>query len=287
MSGAPSGDDRGHPDAAATHNRAPTACGRPSHFVEGSEAVDFQPRNREEAYGFVRDTLERFGCRCLGRRQGRGPRVPRRHHTPADVRLLADVDEACGQMSGPAAREVLRRQSEVFGDARFERLAAPSNGHLYNLRGSPTYRASAPCGRGVRVRRRRRRHLGALPAAAPLGACCCPSRSASSASTPTTRRAETRRLRVHQPPRRGAARQAPRRAFHQVLPAHLQRQRPGRCPPSRGLRERPRRAPPVRPRPHRAALRRRRQPLRAGHPVAVPQLPPPLPVRHPTSAHPP
>ena len=34
-------------------------------FVEGNEAVDFQPRDRNEAYGFVRDTLERFGCRRL------------------------------------------------------------------------------------------------------------------------------------------------------------------------------------------------------------------------------
>ena len=147
-------------------------------FVEGSEAVDFHPRDREEANGFVRDTLERFGYRRLGRRdkgvvlaflvaatgisrpqierlvrqwrdtgevrdrRADGPGRPfARRYTPADVRLLADVDEAYGQMSGLATREVLRRQFEVFGDARFERLAALSNGHLYNLRGSATYRA--------------------------------------------------------------------------------------------------------------------------------------------------
>ena len=33
-------------------------------FVEGNEAVDFQPESRDEAYGFVRDTLNRFGYRC-------------------------------------------------------------------------------------------------------------------------------------------------------------------------------------------------------------------------------
>ena len=147
-------------------------------FVEGNDAVDFQPQTRDEAYGFVRDTLERFGYRRLGRRDkgavlrflvaatgmsrpqterlvrqwretgdvrdrradGPGRPFPRRY-TPADVRLLADVDEAYGQMSGLATREVLRRQSEVFGDARFARLATLSNGHLYNLRGSPTYHA--------------------------------------------------------------------------------------------------------------------------------------------------
>ena len=147
-------------------------------FVEGNEAVDFQPRDRDEARGFVRDTLERFGYRQLGRRdkgvvlrflvaatgisrkqierlvrqwrdtgevrdrRADGPGRPfARRYAPADVRLLADVDEAYGQMSGLATREVLRRQFEVFGDARFERLATLSNGHLYNLRGSPTYRA--------------------------------------------------------------------------------------------------------------------------------------------------
>ena len=37
-------------------------------FVEGNEAVDFEPKDRDEAYGFVRDTLDRFGYRGLGKR---------------------------------------------------------------------------------------------------------------------------------------------------------------------------------------------------------------------------
>ena len=57
-----------------------------------------------------------------------------------DIRLLAQVDAQLGQMSGSATRAVLRRQWKVFGDARFERLAGLSNGHLYNLRKSRTYR---------------------------------------------------------------------------------------------------------------------------------------------------
>ena len=40
-------------------------------FVEGNEAVDFQPRDRAEAYGFARSTLERFGYRKLGKRDKR------------------------------------------------------------------------------------------------------------------------------------------------------------------------------------------------------------------------
>ena len=147
-------------------------------FVEGNEAVDFQSRDRGEAYGFARATLERFGYRRLGkrdkgvvlrflvaatgisrqqmerlvrqwrdtgairdRRGGNRGRPFARRYAAADIRLLAEVDEAFGQMSGLATREVLRRQLEVFGDARFARLATISNGHVYNLRNSATYRA--------------------------------------------------------------------------------------------------------------------------------------------------
>ena len=82
--------------------------------------------------------------RATGRicdRRGGGPTRPFvRRYTAADVRLLADVDAALGQRCGPATRAVLRRQFTLFGDQRFERLAGLSNGHLYTLRKSQSYR---------------------------------------------------------------------------------------------------------------------------------------------------
>jgi transposase InsO family protein len=63
-----------------------------------------------------------------------------RRYTAADVALLAEVDRAMGTLSGPATVCVLRRQRDVFGDARFERLGSISVGHLYNLRSSAGYR---------------------------------------------------------------------------------------------------------------------------------------------------
>ena len=66
------------------------------------------------------------------------PRFQRRY-TPADVELLAAVDEAHDTLSGPATRHILKREFEVYGKAEFERLAKLSNGHLYNLRQSPRY----------------------------------------------------------------------------------------------------------------------------------------------------
>ena len=82
--------------------------------------------------------------RATGRiadRRARGPSAPfPRRYTRLDIRLLAEVDAELGQMSGAATRAVLRRQWAVFGNARFERPAKLSNGHLYNLRKSRTYR---------------------------------------------------------------------------------------------------------------------------------------------------
>ena len=146
-------------------------------FVEGNEPVTFQPEGRDQAYAFVDEILTRFDYRRLGRadkgvvlrflvavtgfsrqqlerlvrqwrdsgtirdrRGGNRGRPFARRYTVADIRLLADIDAAFGQMSGLATRAVLRRQYEIFDDARFARLAAISNGHIYNLRASRTYR---------------------------------------------------------------------------------------------------------------------------------------------------
>ena len=146
-------------------------------FVEGSEPVDYQPEDRRSAYEFVRRTLVRFGYPRLGRadrgclraylgkacgfspaqisrlirqqvetgvvedRRARNSGRPfETRYTPADIRLLAEVDEAFGGMSGLATCEILRRARDVHGDARFERLADVSRSHLYNLRATRTYR---------------------------------------------------------------------------------------------------------------------------------------------------
>ncbi len=64
-----------------------------------------------------------------------------RRYTAADIALLAEVDSAMDTLSGPATACVLRRQREVFGDTRFERLGSISVAHLYNLRHSAGYQA--------------------------------------------------------------------------------------------------------------------------------------------------
>lgn len=143
-------------------------------FLAGSRPLDLRPETRAEAYAFVAETLERFDYPRRGKadkgllrrflvkvaglsraqvtrllRQHRttgaitdrrGPRRPfPRRYTKADIGLLAEVDALHGTLSGPATRKLCDRALHRFGDGRFERLAAISNGHLYNLRRSTTY----------------------------------------------------------------------------------------------------------------------------------------------------
>ena len=44
---------------------------------------------------------------------------------------------------GPATKEILRRNHEIHGDERFRRLGSISNGHIYNLRKTRSYRDGA------------------------------------------------------------------------------------------------------------------------------------------------
>ncbi len=168
-------------------------------FLEGSEAADITPHDREAAYAFVERTLVRFRyhfglsragkglvrkclakvtgysdaqlTRLIGQQRRTGHirdhrlRPPARPfatvYTAADALLLAEVDEAMGQLSGPATKRILWRMCHVFGDKRFERLAGISNGHIYNLRARRAYRTARTTFRTTRgapspIGRRRR-----------------------------------------------------------------------------------------------------------------------------------
>jgi hypothetical protein len=146
--------------------------------LDGTQALEFRAAEEDEQrYAWIEQVLRRLGYRQLGRsdrgavlaylqrlsgysraqvrrlvskwmagkRLVKSYQVPEhafaRRYTAVDVALLAQVDRALGTLSGPAMACVLRRQRDVFGDARFERLGSLSVGHLYNLRNSGGYRA--------------------------------------------------------------------------------------------------------------------------------------------------
>lgn len=54
--------------------------------------------------------------------------------------LLAEVDAAHEELSGPAKRRILEREFQVFGKPEYQTLAAISVSHIYNLRRCQTYR---------------------------------------------------------------------------------------------------------------------------------------------------
>lgn len=144
-------------------------------FLQASDAVGFEGRNREEVYGWVNRTLgqqryselDRGGrglirryiekmtglsraqtTRLIGRYLRGEPvqvKAYRRHRFPTryrmtDIALLAAVDGAHEVLSGPATQKILQREFYDYGDRRYERLARLSVAHLYRLRRSKAYR---------------------------------------------------------------------------------------------------------------------------------------------------
>ena len=145
-------------------------------FLNGELTIDVRIRTRTDAYEFIAETLLRFDYFYLGKadkgvlqrylaevaglsraqlfrllnqyrttgqiadRRGVPRRPFPRRYTDADIELLAEVDALHGALSGPVARALCARAYHLFGDRRFQRLARISNGHVYNLRRSRTYR---------------------------------------------------------------------------------------------------------------------------------------------------
>ena len=144
-------------------------------FLEASDELGFQGRNRDEVYGWVDLTLRQQGYQTL-KRSGRGlvrrylekmtglsraqttrlittflggeevkAKPYRRHrfaqrYTREDVALLVAVDTAHDTLSGPATQKLLQRAYHDFAQADHERLAGISVAQLYRLRGSARYR---------------------------------------------------------------------------------------------------------------------------------------------------
>jgi transposase InsO family protein len=144
-------------------------------FVEASEEIQFEGEHQAEIYRWVEGALReqdygnlaRSGkglvkryiakmtglsraqvTRLIGRYSEQGEvKVKRgdRHrfaarYGHADIELLAGVDEAHDTLSGPATQKILYREFHEFADAPYERLAAISVAHIYNLRKRLAYR---------------------------------------------------------------------------------------------------------------------------------------------------
>jgi predicted DNA-binding transcriptional regulator AlpA len=144
-------------------------------FLAGSGEVQFAGQRREDVYGWVQRTLvqheyagldkpskglvRRYLAHLTGLSRSQITRLieqqvrtgqvnvaryqrrqfPTRY-TASDVSLLAYVDRAHGNLSGPATRRILEREFSEYRQAAYERLSAISVAHLYRLRNTQAYR---------------------------------------------------------------------------------------------------------------------------------------------------
>jgi len=144
-------------------------------FLAGSGEVRFKGQRRTEVYAWVERTLERHQYASLGRadkgvarqyiirmtglrraqvtrliagyrKTGRVKAAPYQRtkfasrYSATDVGLLAYVDQAHGNLSGPATKRILEREYIDYGQAAYARLSAISVAQIYRFRNSAAYR---------------------------------------------------------------------------------------------------------------------------------------------------
>ncbi len=81
---------------------------------------------------------KKFGKLWLG--SARRHHFPRKY-TPEDIARLTETDNAHNRLSGPATKEILRREHEVFGKEEFKNIKEVSSSHIYNLRDTRQYQS--------------------------------------------------------------------------------------------------------------------------------------------------
>jgi len=82
----------------------------------------------------------RFGKIWLG--ATKRYRFPKKY-TPQDITLLVKTDNLHLRLSGPATKEILKREYEVFGRKEYQNLKDISPAHIYNLRKTRQYQSFA------------------------------------------------------------------------------------------------------------------------------------------------
>jgi len=95
--------------------------------------------------GYKRAQLQRLVKRSvLGKlvRKAYKRLIPVKIYSSFDIKLLEKTDELHLRLSEMATQEVLRRESEVFGNKDFLKISSVSHSHITNLRNSIVYKNS-------------------------------------------------------------------------------------------------------------------------------------------------
>lgn len=160
-------------------------------FLEQSQELEFERRERSDAYQWIEKTLKKFDY--LGLRKKEKSIVKRyiekmsgytgrqvtnlitkyreegevkvqeydRHkfeskYTPKDVRLLAKTIEKHEYLNGAAVKRNLKRMADVYGKQEYKRLSDISVSHIYNLRKTATFRRAVIYYRGTQSKQETR-----------------------------------------------------------------------------------------------------------------------------------
>lgn len=136
--------------------------------------IRFKAISKEEKYKWINDTLNKFNYlrlkkkekgivrkyitkmtglsqsqtdRIIGRKKKFGKtflmstnrhRFPRKY-SPADIALLIKTDNAHNRLSGPATKNILIREYDIFGKKEYFNINRISSSHIYNLRKTRQY----------------------------------------------------------------------------------------------------------------------------------------------------
>ena len=137
-------------------------------FLEKADDVNFEKRNREEAYKWIKETLRKFDYFILRKKDKtivkryirkmtgysrkqvtnliaqfcetgeiKSKEYERhkfeRKYTDRDIRLLAETMEIHDYPTGGAVKRNLQREAEIYGQAEYKNISEISVSHIYNL----------------------------------------------------------------------------------------------------------------------------------------------------------
>lgn len=143
-------------------------------FVKGSNKFEIKLESIEEKYGLIKETIKKFGYAKLPRKEKHIVRLylkkltgykkaqlnrliakaidkkldhktyerknPHQIYTTEDVKLLEQTDALHRRLNRFSTKEILRRETEVFGLDKYQHIANVSPSHIDNLRKSKIYR---------------------------------------------------------------------------------------------------------------------------------------------------
>lgn len=149
-----------------------TSLSQVENFLKASSELNPKPSSREETYQWLQGFLLKIGYRKLKKKEKRLvkeyiqkvtayshrqlKRLITKHrsgtlkwihwqkssfravYSEKDIDLLHGVDSV-HRLSGPATKQILKREYEVFRKPEYEKLANISSSHIYNLRRRPWY----------------------------------------------------------------------------------------------------------------------------------------------------